>query len=235
MVSLTFTVEFLQQRNLLRQNWSPSFGACRTSQSKLTRSDSVSFKVSRGINYGNHSCKGTSQKNLLGIKQLHFSILAHYWCIQLHANQLHAERGIATSDFCPRCNSATEDLNQGVCVKSKEIWDSLQNKQPMRRFDSPITLRMTGSLWIWNLLNSWEMEPPCLGTLFLSLCFGSYGKIATKKSFENIDKVISVSFKAIVSYAHEIVEAFKSPLITGYTHPILIHLGTYVQGTSHSI
>ena len=45
MVSHTFTAEFLQQRNLSRQNWSPSFGACRTSQSKFTPGDSVSFKV----------------------------------------------------------------------------------------------------------------------------------------------------------------------------------------------
>lgn len=33
MVSHTFTAEFLQQRNLSRQNWSPSFGACRTGDS----------------------------------------------------------------------------------------------------------------------------------------------------------------------------------------------------------
>lgn len=45
MVSHTFTAEFLQQRNLSRQNWSPSFGACRTSQSQFTPGYSVSFTV----------------------------------------------------------------------------------------------------------------------------------------------------------------------------------------------
>lgn len=136
---------------------------------------------------------------------------------KLPTNSLRARRGMATSDSCPRCNGSPETINHLFrdCPKVIPLWDKFHMGRTMREgFESSTNdwishnlkrskiIRMTNEI-PWNLL-------------FCAILWQIW-KDRNRKSFDNIDMFPEVSSKMVCSYAFEIVEAFKSPLVSGPT------------------
>lgn len=140
---------------------------------------------------------------------------------KLPTNQLRALRGMTTQDSCPRCNAGPEDINHlfRVCPKAADHWRATVFGQSMRgNLDSSIVD------WCGKNLGKSKILVVVLGSLGTSYSLPQFGKIwkdRNIKSFDNLDSNPSVSSKRSYDYAFEIVEAFKSPLMTGHQNPRL--------------
>lgn len=133
---------------------------------------------------------------------------------KLPTNYLEARRGITISDLCPRCNSSPEKLDHLFrnCPKAASLWD----KFPSGRF---MKEGFENSTFDWITYNLKKSKILHVGTkipwnIFFCTILWQIWKDRNKKSFDNVDLVPEVSSKLLCSYATEIVEAFKSPLIT---------------------
>lgn len=134
---------------------------------------------------------------------------------KLPTNLLRFRRGITNSDLCPRCNNSSENLDHLFkdCPKAIELWDSVPSGQQMRR-----GLGDSTAFWISSNLKKGKLLQ--LGNsipwnLLFCTTLWQIWKDRNRKSFDNIDALPDVSSKILCSYANEIVEAFKSPLLSG--------------------
>lgn len=136
------------------------------------------------------------------------------------------------SDVCPRCSFGSEDIDHLFrrCAKSKELWGHILKSRLWReKEDRPMPE--------WILLHSISKnvvvcgEPLPWSILFCATIWQIW-KDRNRKSFDNLDPVISVSTKAIVSYTTEIVQAFQSPVTNGCTRPMLISWAPPCAGTT---
>ncbi|KAG5529761.1 hypothetical protein RHGRI_030220 [Rhododendron griersonianum] len=133
---------------------------------------------------------------------------------KLPTNLLRAQRGMSSLDSCPRCNAGPEDINHlfRTCLKAVDTWRATACGQSMRgNLNVPLmdwfgqNLRKTKLIGVsykipWNIL-------------FISTIWQIW-KDRNRKSFDNLDSNAIFSSKVSYDYAVEIVEAFKSPLMT---------------------
>lgn len=132
---------------------------------------------------------------------------------KLPTNLMRAKRGINTSVCCPRCNLALENMDHLFrdCPKAIAIWDKIPSGRSMRA-------GFINSTSDWISANLKKKKIFHLGTdipwnIIFGITLWQIWKDRNRMGFDNIESISEMSFKNIISYASEIVEAFNSPLI----------------------
>lgn len=140
-----------------------------------------------------------------------------FWLIlhdKLPTNLLRAKRGINTSDCCPRCNLAQENLDHLFrgCPKVFDLWDKIPSGRLMRGgFINSTSDWISANLKKKKILH---MGMDIAWNILFGITLWQIWKDRNRKSFDNLEWIPEISFKNICSYASEIVEAFNSPLVT---------------------
>lgn len=132
---------------------------------------------------------------------------------KLPTNLLRAIRGMTNSDCCPRCNLSQENLGHLFrdCPKAIELWDKIPSGRLMRTgFNNSTSDWISTNLKRKRILRM-GIEIPW-NTMFCTTIWQIW-KDRNRKSFDNVDANSVVSSNISISYATEIVEAFKSTLI----------------------
>lgn len=146
------------------------------------------------------------------------------WLILLNklpTNELRNHRGLCQSGLCPRCNLEIEDINHLFrgCPKAKDFWSLFRSSQWLSKdLDCPILDWITRNLKSTKISGIGNNIP--WSCIFLAIIWQIW-KDRNRKSFDNFDIPSTVSFKATISYANEIQEAFKSLLTMRLGKPAL--------------
>lgn len=147
---------------------------------------------------------------------------------RLLTNQLRFKRNMTTTAVCPRCGLYSEDSSHLLreCPCAKAIWTEIKG---LRWWEEGCNLPLAE--WVANNLKNKNVFLDVKWYRFFSATLWQIWKIRNLMVFENVSQPIQASLKNIWTYAHEIEEAFSSPLHPNSTTSTSINWCFPIAGT----
>lgn len=147
---------------------------------------------------------------------------------RLLTNQLRFRRNMTTTVECPRCGLYYEDSSHLLreCPCAKAIWIEIKDfkwweegcKQPLAE-------------WVASNLKKTIVFLDTKWYRFFTTTLWQIWKTRNLMVFENVSHPIQASLKSIWTYAHEMEEAFTSPLHPNSTTPTIINWCSPIAST----